>query len=562
MATPAPQDKTPQNDRNLSRHDTQYGPAASAYGDDGWATALQMPSTGVTDGPASAPSDLPQAEAVPPQGTTALAQQVEFTTAALSPAPDITTQVAANDQVAVAPAVTLVEQQNETVIQPTEARAISDTYQITTASVTGRAHLGYGDIVAGGNNQDSLFAALREDYGIVVVCDGCSKTKHSEVGAKILTRLFTEAFQKNQHIGIVHQILAKVEAEVESELAQIVDKMVLDNESRDDVVREYFLCTVLGAYISTAGVTFWGMGDGVYGFDSHMRHIEPAPGNYPAYFGYKLYGKWPQNIAQHGLEIYDQVMHHPSSILLGTDGVKDLLDLGDKNFPGTHDAIGKIERLWKEDRYWENSDELARELRRMQTIRKTSKLTTTEEAKLGVKRVITELSEMSEGGYLPDDTTLAILREIPQAPAEVKPKISSGIFDRAPMSQVGRRSVGSVQHPDDKAVTSVDTVVDPLDRSTSKPTTTSNTESVGIFQRLGNAISGVFSWLRRLFTKDKALPVAQAETDAKVAEQSSESVTTQVDAPPLSAAKSDDAQTGGAVTQTMQADKETPPEPS
>ena len=322
---------------------------------------------------------------------------------------------------------------------PKASRGVSERYQISTATVPGRAHLNYEDSQFGGNNQDSICTAMSPEYGIIVVCDGCSKTKNSEVGAKILTRLFTEAFQKHEHIGIVHQILAQVEAEVTIELKLIVDKLLLKDETREDVVRDYFLCSVLGAFISTAGVTFWGMGDGVYGFDSHLRVVEPAAGSTPAYFGYRLFKEWPQDIAQHGLQIYNQVMYHPDAILVGTAGVKDLIALSNDNFPGTHDPIGKIERLWREERYWKNPDELAAELRRLQLIRRAGSNAANEQsAQENVKE------------FLPDDTTLAILREIEEVQQKVEPQRSKGSFRRAPMSEVGRRTAGFAPTPEHK----------------------------------------------------------------------------------------------------------------
>lgn len=496
------------------------------YSDDGWNAALGAPELAEAQAAdlaaqreKSLDNNVTQAADVNSVAATSdgIATEAELTMASEGA---VTTAPLQEVEVPVASASAETE-----IVEAVRPRLVSEAYQISTATITGRAHLGYDDVVVGVNNQDSLFAQLRDDYGIVVVCDGCSHSKHSEVGAKIMTRLFVDAFQQNQHLGIPHQILEFVEAQVTRELRSIIDSMILEGETRDDVIRDYFQCTVIGAYISTAGVTFWGMGDGVYGYDSHLRYIEPAKGNYPAYFAYKLCKTFPPNIAQHGLEIYDQVMHHPASILIGSDGVKDLIALSDKDFPGTKEHIGKIERLWNQEKYWTNPEELPRELRRIQQIRKTSDLKTVEDQRLGVKRVVTELTEQIDGGYLPDDTTLAILRLLPEK-EEVK-SVRKGIFDRGPMSEPGRRTVGTQQLEKPEASTTI-TPAAAEAKSSGSDTSTSvvapteaGSEKIGFFKRIGLAIKRGFGWIGNLFRRkgkdDSQPPSTSAPTVSSTA---------------------------------------------
>ncbi|MBI4142843.1 hypothetical protein HY480_03150 [Candidatus Uhrbacteria bacterium] len=50
------------------------------------------------------------------------------------------------------------------------------------------------------------------------------------------------------------------------------------------------------------------------------------------------------------------------SILLGTDGVVDLIVAANRNIPGKDELVGPLAQFWTEDRYFKNPDMIRRRL--------------------------------------------------------------------------------------------------------------------------------------------------------------------------------------------------------
>lgn len=294
--------------------------------------------------------------------------------------------------------------------------------QIRSASITGRNHMGTGDVVLGGNNQDALLAVIRSDYGMVIVCDGCSQGKHSEVGSKIMVRAIARAFEQHRDLGEPEAILQAVQKSVVARLNFYTTTLSLEAEPREKVVRDYFLSTVVGFFFTEDRAFFFGLGDGVYGHDGKLTVVEPAEDNHPIYLGYHLFPKWPEDIPKSGLKVYEILDHLPDSIFIASDGVNDLMELKDKSFPGTGEEIGEINRLWEDPKYFENPDALTLELRRLQLIHKHPVITTREDRRPGRVVFTAEVSQESTGGYLPDDTTIAIVTIENPKPKQTEPQ--------------------------------------------------------------------------------------------------------------------------------------------
>ena len=84
------------------------------------------------------------------------------------------------------------------------------------------------------------------------------------------------------------------------------------------------------------------------------------------------------------------------SILIGTDGIIDLMAISEQNFPGKPDRIGAIEQFWEQDRFFKNPDLVRRQL-------------------YAIAREVPKMDWKNrqvhkEVGFLPDDTTLMVIR--------------------------------------------------------------------------------------------------------------------------------------------------------
>ncbi|MEM9543880.1 MAG: hypothetical protein AAGA60_30905, partial [Cyanobacteria bacterium P01_E01_bin.42] len=81
------------------------------------------------------------------------------------------------------------------------------------------------------------------------------------------------------------------------------------------------------------------------------------------------------------------------SLLIGTDGVEDLMNAADRNLPGKSEKVGSISQFWQEDRYFKNPDILRRKLSL-------------------INREFYCSGQPKEVGLLQDDTTLIAIRKV------------------------------------------------------------------------------------------------------------------------------------------------------
>lgn len=291
----------------------------------------------------------------------------------------------------------------------TEPKTFRERTQVRSATIVGRNHIGNGDVLQGGNNQDALFAVMGEDHLIAVICDGCSQGKHAEVGSKLLARSLVRAMQQHRALGEPEAILAAVQKSVLETLSLYINTLTLETEDPERVVREYFLSTAVGVMFDEKGGFFFGLGDGVYACDGEITVVEPSEGNKPIYIGYHLFPEWPDDIPKADLSVYKKFDELPHSMMIGSDGVNDLIDLRGKFYPGTADKIGDIKRVWEDPRFLENNQALLLELRRLQLVHKRPTIKTREEKLPGKVLLTAEVTEEKSGGLLPDDTTLAVI---------------------------------------------------------------------------------------------------------------------------------------------------------
>jgi hypothetical protein len=272
---------------------------------------------------------------------------------------------------------------------------MKELFEVAAGTVVGRHHVRLGV-----NNQDGYYLTSTEEATIAIVCDGCSSGVHSEVGAKVGARLVGEAIRRSLFEG---------EAIVEPEKClELVRQNVLENiktmaiamggntnEIPPKILQHYFLFTIVGVWIARSGIVTFSLGDGLLIVNDRPTQIGPFANNAPPYL---VYDFLDSNSDRWKFTIHDRLnLEDLNSILIGTDGVNDLMKLAHCPFPGKPDLIGDIRQFWTQDRYFQNPD----------TIRRQLSLINRE-----IHKPNWEHRQMlKETGLLPDDTTLIVIRK-------------------------------------------------------------------------------------------------------------------------------------------------------
>lgn len=271
-------------------------------------------------------------------------------------------------------------------------------FQLSSGSTVGREHR-----LIGKNNQDALAWFQSDSLTIGVVCDGCSSGQHSEVGAQLGARLLVERLARlfasnltTEDEGRIHKILERARQDV---LAHVRILALALGGSLSHTVSDYFLFTIVGFIITPNLATTFSLGDGLLVVNGEITQLGPFPHNEPPYLAYALVESSMADCDSDFLRFHchhvlpvDQV----TSLLVGSDGVADVIDSSDQLLPGKTEPAGSLSQFWNDSSYYQNPDALRRRLFLMnremvqpdwpqQRLRKSS-------------------------GLLPDDTTLIVAR--------------------------------------------------------------------------------------------------------------------------------------------------------
>ncbi|MBI2483378.1 protein phosphatase 2C domain-containing protein [Candidatus Uhrbacteria bacterium] len=292
-----------------------------------------------------------------------------------------------------------------------------DQFAVAGGSIAGRDHTR-----AGRNNHDAFSWIQDPDWTIAFVADGCGGADdkvpmdvrvrhgagpHSEVGAKLGVRLVAESVRRSLRRFAEHPIAAtgvlpehdsfweRIRQDVLAGLRVLALQM---GDSLSEVVNEYFLFTLVGAVITKWGTSIVSLGDGIYGCNGNVRVLGPYPDNEPPYLAYGLV---PTSLANTDPRLLKFVVHEMlstdqvHSILLGTDGGKDLQEAAGRCIPGSAELVGPLDQFWMNDLYFRNPDALRRRLAVINRDRSV-------QGDGG--------GTQNAAGLLPDDTTLIAIR--------------------------------------------------------------------------------------------------------------------------------------------------------
>ena len=337
---------------------------------------------------------------------------------------------------------------------PTELTVLkaspSSQFELAAGSVPGRRHTGCGNLLGGKNNQDAIGFYTNDDCIIATVHDGCGSTPYAEFGARLSANIvplaILEAMRAHgiKNIGqqqfwcdvrrtalkrmmLVAELCCPdnvIERNAEpcrdsARKGDPQDAQVLPNHeaqasclpAKGEFARTHLLSTILGVVISQEASVVFGIGDGVFAINGKITSIGPFQDNAPDYLCRSLISP---------VEAPEFVLHAKirtdklQSIILGTDGVQDLIAAEEKRIPGKLRTVGSIRDLMQQDFLYSSLtsdgayshgrqlDSLTGWLRQVNS--EVTKISHDDENNAVIKR---------EEGLLPDDTSLLILRRTP-----------------------------------------------------------------------------------------------------------------------------------------------------
>lgn len=229
-------------------------------------------------------------------------------------------------------------------------------FQLAAGSIVGRDHRQVPR-----NSQDSYHVIRDSAATIAIVTDGCSSGRYSEVGAHVGARLIAESL----HVQLNRRPARKIDWEAAS-LDVTAALRVLARQMGGDlrqVVTDYFLFTIVGALLRREEAVFFAFGDGVIAVNGEMTVIDYD--NRPPYIGYHLLDSSSTGIDTDWLgfqTIASLALADLEHFLIGSDGVADLAEAGDKNLPGLEKPVGSVSQFWEQDRYFRNPALMGRQL--------------------------------------------------------------------------------------------------------------------------------------------------------------------------------------------------------
>jgi len=274
-------------------------------------------------------------------------------------------------------------------------------FSVAGGTTPGRDHVGRGGLLVGRNNQDAYAWVFEGESIVAVVCDGCGSKPHSEVGAKLGAKLVTQLVAEKLRMGgepTAESFWEDVRGESLSKLRQMAWQLSASDESFAIFADQYLTFTIVGVVVTPEETIVFSIGDGVYAINGEVQLLGPFRDNSPPYLIYglvpsKLSGE-ARNMLKFRLDI--RPTSEVRSLLIGTDGVTNLIEAEERYLPGVDEPVGSLSQFWMEERYFANRDAVRRRLALVNSEGQlfdaaTRRFTTT-------------------SGHLPDDTTLVVIR--------------------------------------------------------------------------------------------------------------------------------------------------------
>ncbi|MCX6778694.1 MAG: protein phosphatase 2C domain-containing protein [Candidatus Magasanikbacteria bacterium] len=272
---------------------------------------------------------------------------------------------------------------------------LKDKWEVASGTIIGKDH-----IHSQKNNQDAWRVIVGEKALVVLVSDGCSAGMHSEVGANLGAGILAESLNRNlakMDDFSVSALEAVLERSRQDTLAAIRILANAMGGSFSQTIEDYFLFTALGAIITNQETFLFAVGDGMFFLNGEMIELLPFAGNKPPYLAYALVNTTLGGPDLFRLRIIRSLpTEQLENLIVGTDGMKDLVQAQGLKMSGQTEVVKPVEELWQDDRFFKNPDQLRRYLTQVNRELKIF------DQRTGVIKV--------EPGHLPDDTTLVVVR--------------------------------------------------------------------------------------------------------------------------------------------------------
>ena len=162
-----------------------------------------------------------------------------------------------------------------------------------------------------------------------------------------------------------------------------------------EILKDYFLFTIVGVVITATDLLVFSLGDGAIIINGRELDLGSWTNNAPPYLAYGLSSEVPSQ--DYLFQVHSSPpLEEVESILIGTDGVRELIKADQKKLPGKQELVGSINQFWQQHRYFTNPDQVRR---RLSLINREVTMFDSQRQQLH-KQV----------GLLADDTTLVVLR--------------------------------------------------------------------------------------------------------------------------------------------------------
>lgn len=268
--------------------------------------------------------------------------------------------------------------------------AMQQHFEIAVGSILGQDHRRVSQ-----NNQDAWAILTRGQATIAVVCDGCGSRHGSGVGAELGAQLTAQTLAKLlvEECPEDEQFWQTLKERLLGVLQALQQQLGADSQ----VLLDYFLFTIVGCLITSQTTWIFGLGDGVFAINEQIHRIGPFVNNAPPYLAYSLLWAAEKGASPFHLQIYaQQPTEQIQSVLIGSDGVGNLIDAEAECLPGKSECVGPLHQFWRCDRYFQNPDQIRR------------RLTQINREIIQPDWVVQQVRKIP--GLLPDDTTLISIR--------------------------------------------------------------------------------------------------------------------------------------------------------
>ncbi len=270
--------------------------------------------------------------------------------------------------------------------------------EIASGSVIGKSHVRLHR-----NNQDAYAHLKFSEEAYAVVCDGCGSGMCSEVGAQLGCELvlnelksdYVTEWLNDTEWNDLDEVLEMVKNNIVEKIGNI---SIMMGDYLPNAIKHFFLFTVIIAIAGKKKTFIASIGDGFYAVNGETKQIGPFESNAPPYISYNVIpDAVDPNVIKHSANFKIHCLMESSdvqSIMIGTDGVEDIIKNESNLIPGKKKPVGSISQFWTDDIYFNNKVALDRKL--VQLARDSSKV------KSGVL--------IHDRGYLMDDTTIISIR--------------------------------------------------------------------------------------------------------------------------------------------------------